>query len=64
MSMFDECVDQSLQELKAKRKLLISYLIMKLEEEDWHGVEDAASDIRDNEAEQDGLRKARSFYER
>lgn len=33
-----------------RKRVMIEYLNLKLNEEDWHGVEDAASDIRDIEA--------------
>lgn len=29
-----------------RRKILIDYLKMKTEEQDWHGVSDAANDLR------------------
>jgi len=33
---------------KAKqREILIEYLLMKVEQEDWHGVADAANDLRE-----------------
>ena len=37
-------------ELEEQKKLMLDYLKMKLDNEDYHGVEDAASDIRDIEA--------------
>jgi len=33
--------------LEAKKKNYIYYLKEKLEEEDWHGVSDAANDLRE-----------------
>ena len=42
--------------LKANKAFLIEYIKMKLLEEDFHGVADAAMDIRDIEAELKGLR--------
>ncbi len=42
--------------LEKSRPLLIEYLKQKLEAEDWHGVQDAASDLRDLDCELDGLR--------
>lgn len=36
--------------LVIQRDGLIHYLKMKVEQEDWHGVQDAASDIREVEA--------------
>jgi hypothetical protein len=44
-----------LKELAAKKFLMVSYLLMKADEEDWHGVQDAASDLRDIESEAKGL---------
>jgi hypothetical protein len=44
-----------IRELAAKKFLMVSYLLMKADEEDWHGVQDAASDLRDIEAEVKGL---------
>ena len=41
--------------LKAKRSLMVEYLRLKLDEDDMHGVQDAASDIRDIDAEVKGL---------
>lgn len=36
----------------AERKAqMIQYLRLKLDEEDWHGVQDAASDLRDIDSE-------------
>ena len=34
---------------------LIDYIFVKIETKDWHAVEDAASDIRDLEAEKKAL---------
>ena len=42
--------------LEAARPKLIDYLKMKLEAEDWHGCQDAASDLRDVDCELAGLR--------
>ena len=38
------------QELKLQKKYLIDYLLSKVSVEDWHAVQDAASDIREIEA--------------
>ena len=32
------------------REILIDYLIMKARQEDWHGVSDAANDLREMDA--------------
>ena len=37
-----------------KRKILIDYLKLEVEQEDWHGVCDAANDLRELDAEQRG----------
>lgn len=39
------------------RNTLIGYLLMKVEEADWHGVMDAAADLRELEAEQRGKKQ-------
>lgn len=41
----------SLHELANKRERMINYLKLKVEEEDWHGVADAAMDLREIEAQ-------------
>lgn len=43
-------------DLEAWRPILIKYLEQKYKAEDWHGVQDAASDLRDLDSEMDGLR--------
>jgi len=43
-------------DLEAWRPILIKYLEQKFKAEDWHGVQDAASDLRDLDCELDGLR--------
>jgi hypothetical protein len=32
---------------KTRRRRMLDYLELKVEEQDWHGVQDAASDLRD-----------------
>jgi hypothetical protein len=41
---------ETLQSLAARRERMINYLKLKVEEEDWHGVADAAMDLREIEA--------------
>lgn len=41
----------------AKHKTLVTYLKMKVEEGDWHGVSDAANDLRVLEAQHPELKK-------
>ena len=43
-------IESELKNLQLKRVLLVDYLKLKLEDEDWHGVEDAGSDLRDLDA--------------
>lgn len=49
-------VIQRVAELERNRVMMIEYCRMKLAAEDWHGVQDAASDLRDIDNELDGLR--------
>jgi hypothetical protein len=46
---------QRVEALRRSKGLMRAYLLAKVEEEDWHGVQDAASDLRDIEAELKGL---------
>ena len=40
------------------REILIAYLLMKAKREDWHGVSDAANDLREMDAkEQSGYKE-------
>jgi hypothetical protein len=41
----------------ARRATMVAYLRMKVDEEDWHGVADAATDLREIEVELRELRK-------
>lgn len=34
-------------DLKARKQVYVQYLLMKVEEQDWHGVSDAANDLRE-----------------
>ena len=38
---------RQIEEMKEERKVLIEYLVMKTKTEDWHGVADAAMDLRE-----------------
>ena len=40
----------TIKQVRAKHKLIIEYMKMKLVEGDWHGVMDAAADLRELEA--------------
>lgn len=51
-SLQDRLVD-----LHNKRILMKNYLQLKVDEEDWHGVQDAASDLRDIDVEITTLEK-------
>lgn len=44
-----------------RRKKLIEYLWMKVDMEDWHGVSDAANDLRELDAEQRGFKQPVEF---
>lgn len=47
--------DERYAQLRAARVVMVAYLRTKLDAEDWHGVQDAASDLRDIDAELAGL---------
>lgn len=40
-----------IEKLDKKKEGLVKYLLLKVEDEDWHGVADAAMDIREVEAQ-------------
>lgn len=37
--------------LEERKDMMVKYMKLKMQEEDWHGVADAAMDIRDIESE-------------
>jgi hypothetical protein len=43
-----------LRKYEQRKADMIKYLLMKVDEKDWHGVQDAASDLRDIESEKLG----------
>lgn len=47
--------EDRLKRLKFNRIRMVEYLKLKMEEEDWHGVQDAGSDLRDIESEIKGI---------
>jgi hypothetical protein len=54
----------TLMGLRAEREILIAYLKMKVEIEDWHGIADAAMDIREVDAKISVLRDIHSLLEK
>ena len=38
------------EDTKTDREILIDYLLMKAQHEDWHSVSDAANDLREMDA--------------
>lgn len=42
--------NERIAQLQKQRTIMIEYLKLRLELSDWHGVQDAASDIREIEA--------------
>ena len=42
--------------LRKNRRIIIDYLYILVAEEDWHGVMDAAADLREIDAELKGLK--------
>lgn len=59
----DKYIGGKISSLQKKKQTMINYLLLKLEEEDWHGVEDAASDIRDIEASLNTLEDVKVVFE-
>lgn len=49
--MSNEKKDASTYNFEHKRQALIAYMRMKMDEGDWHGVSDAANDLRVLEAQ-------------
>lgn len=47
--------DERRKRLVESKEAMSAYLLLKLHEEDWHAVQDAASDLRDIESEIKGL---------
>lgn len=45
-----------IQHLEQLRQMVIAYLEAKFRDEDWHGVCDAATDLREIDAELRGIR--------
>lgn len=52
--------DGHIKALQAERTTLIEYMRHKLDEEDWHGVADAANDLREIDRELAVLNRAAS----
>lgn len=48
-------------QLEHQKSSLISYLLSKVDAEDWHAVQDAASDIREIEAKLEILDKIKDL---
>ena len=44
-----------LEQLVENKRVMLAYMQNRIAEEDWHGVEDAGSDVRDIEAEMKGI---------
>ena len=47
----------------AQRDTLVEYINMKVLQEDWHGVADAAMDLRDLDAFESGIKHAHDEQE-
>ena len=44
-------IQDKIDNLLHRKEMMVKYMKLKMEEEDWHGVADAAMDIRDIESE-------------
>ena len=47
-----------------QRKAYVEYLLMKVEQADWHGVSDAANDLRELEAKFPALKNEEILFTR
>lgn len=56
-----ETLEGRIETIKVNLGGMIQYLYMKADEGDWHGVADAAMDIREMEAELWGLEQAKRY---
>ena len=45
-----DMTDYRIVELVERRNVLITYLRVKVVEQDWHGIADAANDLRETDA--------------
>lgn len=50
-------VEARVAKLKGQRESMITYLLLKVNSEDWHGVADAAMDLREIDATMKVLRE-------
>lgn len=48
---------ESIQVLEERKEKMKTYLLLKVDEQDWHGVSDAANDIREIESALETLEK-------
>jgi len=48
-------IEHKILDINEKIKFMVSYIKIRMDMKDWHGVEDAGSDIRDLEAERKAL---------
>lgn len=42
---------ERIEKIESQKRVMLEYLKLKMQEEDWHGCQDAASDLRDIEIE-------------
>lgn len=52
-------LEERILELDCRRAHYMRYLLVKVEERDWHGVADCAMDLREIEAEQGAILRLR-----
>jgi hypothetical protein len=58
-----ELIERELEKIRDRIAGMQDYLRLKVCEQDWHGVADAAMDLRDLESEALGLQKAKGLLE-
>lgn len=54
-----DAIDNRLAELRRWREIMRLYLQMKVDQQDFHGAQDAASDLRDIDERIAGIEEAR-----
>lgn len=59
LTTIEKYMSDYLQQLEKRKTQMIQYLLLKVEEQDWHAVQDAGSDLRDIESEMTGYKTAK-----
>lgn len=54
----EDAIKEEISFIKKNILTMLNYMGLKIREEDWHGIQDSASDLRDLKSEIKGLEKA------